>query len=155
MKYILLTQGKQTTVDDEDFDWLNKYNWCYYRVGYAARGIRSRKEGWQKTIYMHQQIMNVNSDIDHINGDGLDNRRENLRIATHAENLRNRPAPISNTSGYKGVSWDKSRNKWLVSITVNYKKIHLGRYIDIKEAAKAYNNAVLKYFGDFGRLNTI
>ena len=92
---------------------------------------------------------------DHINGDGLDNRRGNLRICTQVENRSNSTRNKNNTSGYKGVMWRKKARKWVVKICVNYRLIHLGYFDDIKEAAKAYNDAAIKYHKKFARLNVI
>lgn len=94
--------------------------------------------------------------IDHKNGNTLDNRRENLRICTYSENNRNRKQISSNNkSGYKGVSWDKQKNKWRTCLNINKKQKHIGFFNDIIEAAKAYNEAAIKYFGEFAKLNKI
>lgn len=91
----------------------------------------------------------ADGDIDHINGDRSDNRIENLRQATRSENLWNRGATKINTSGAKGVSWDKRRRKWRSRIGVNYKKIVLGYFQTVAEAAEAYRNGAEKYHGAF------
>lgn len=88
-------------------------------------------------------------DIDHINGICSDNRIENLRQATRRENLWNRGATKINTSGAKGVSWDKRRRKWRSRIGVNYKKIVLGYFSTVEEAAEAYREGAKKYHGEF------
>jgi len=154
MKKIQLTQGKYALVDNSDFEWLNQWKWHYLNIGYAAR--RDYSNGG-KYVYMHRLITGVpgTQQSDHINHNKLDNRRENLRLATKSQNMANTLPRKTNTSGFKGVSWDKSRNKWAVEITVNYKNIHLGRYTDIKQAAQAYNEAAQKHFGSFARLNTV
>lgn len=101
---------------------------------------------------MHRVIMNppVGMEVDHINRNKLDNRRSNLRICTHAENLANRIKPRNNTSGYKGVVWNKSRSKWLAQITVKKRHIYLGQFDDIEEANEAYNLGFVKYYGKLG-----
>jgi hypothetical protein len=151
MKNISLTQGKFAMVDDEDYEYLNRHKW-YFEKGYAAR-----KEGVirGKITYMHRVIMQTpdGMDTDHINGNKLDNRRENLRVCTHAQNTRNRNYQINNTSGYKGVSFDKSRNKWHVAIKVNGLHINKGRYDTVEEAARAYDEAARYYFGEYAGLN--
>ena len=157
MKYIELTKGQKAIVDDEDYDWLNDFNWYYAKAGYAARGIRNRKEGWQKKILMHREIMNasIGKEVDHINGDGLDNRRSNLRLATHAQNIRNGKHRTNNTSGYKGVFWQKDHKKWCARIMIDYKPKHLGYFNTPEEAAQAYNEAAIEYSKEFGRLNKV
>ena len=90
---------------------------------------------------------------DHINGDGLDNRKQNLRICTHAENLRNRRLGKNNTSGYKGVSWHKLHKLWYAHISHNKKLMSLGYFKDKEEAAKAYDRKAIELFGEFAKLN--
>ena len=93
--------------------------------------------------------------IDHINGDPKDNRWINLRAATNTQNSRNSRKPKNNTSGYKGVSFISRLNKYRATIMVNRKHIYLGLFVDPKEAALAYNNAAIKYFGEFALLNDL
>lgn len=90
-------------------------------------------------------------EIDHINGDKLDNRISNLRASTRSENAKNFPVTKKNTSGYKGVSWHKQRKRWVASIKVNGKKIDLGRYKTPEEAHAAYCEAANKHHGEFAR----
>lgn len=113
-----------------------------------------------KTISLHRFIMNPKKDmeVDHINGNGLDNRRINLRICTRSQNGKNRQLSKSNTSGYHGVTFtrDCKRTKpWLVNIRANGKIKYIGRYKDKKEAAFAYNEAAKKYHGEFATLNKL
>ena len=91
--------------------------------------------------------------VDHINGVTLDNRRCNLRLASHSENMRNTKLRKNNKTGYKGVCWDIVNKRYHVTIRYNGKKIFLGRFDNIIEAAKAYDDGAKKYFGDFARLN--
>jgi hypothetical protein len=90
--------------------------------------------------------------VDHINGNTLDNRRSNLRVCTHAENMRNRRKNSNSSSGYKGVFWDNHYKKWSSYIRVNNKRIYLGRFDDSKVAYEAYVAASKKYHGEFGRI---
>jgi AP2 domain-containing protein/HNH endonuclease len=108
-------------------------------------------------VPLHRLIMNAPADkeVDHINGDTLDNRRCNLRICSHKENLRNQKLPKNSKSGYKGVTWYKRIKKWRSHIRLNKKQIHLGYFDDIKLAANAYNEAAIKYFGEFAKLNDL
>ena len=151
-KSITLTQGKSVLVDDEDFEKLNQHKW-YYHQGYAFRKAGPRI--FQVSIFMHREIMQTpdGMETDHINGDSLDNRRENLRICTHAENLRNRKMNSGNKSGYKGVYWFSQRGKWRAAITLNGKNVHLGLFTDPADAAKAYDKAAQEHFGEFARTN--
>ena len=133
-------------VDDNDFEKLSKYNWSYSN-GYAERVVT------KKRIKMHRVIMNTPDEMetDHINGDKLDNRKENLRICTHAENQMNVGKQKNNTSGYKGVL--KSGSKWNSVIMLNGKSIYLGRSEDKVYLAKLYDEAAKKYYGEFAFLN--
>lgn len=152
MKEIQLTQGKVALVDDADFELVAAHKWnaakrknSWYAQSYA---------GGDKRIHMHRLIMDFpEMEVDHINGNGLDNRRENLRLATRTQNNRNNRGHVAATSRFKGVSWSVERQKWFACIGVDGKTIPLGRYADEKEAAQAYNVAAKKLWGDFARLN--
>lgn len=155
MKEIKLPKGKVAMVDDEDFEELNKYKWCAFKGNstyYVSRATRVAKK--QKVLLMHRVIMKTPKGMhtDHINGDGLDNQRSNLRIATHSENMRNTRMSKNNTSGYKGVCWDKNAKKWHVQITVDSKLIYLGLYDTVEDGYKAYCIACIKYHGEFANL---
>jgi hypothetical protein len=108
----------------------------------------------RKTISLHRFIVNCPAGkcVDHINGNLLDNRRENLRICTQAENRYNSQKSKSNTSGYKGVSWSNSVKKWRSQIRRNKKNLHLGYYDTPEEAYATYCIASKKYHGEFGRI---
>lgn len=151
---IELTQDKYALVDRVDYDKLSSYKWCARREGntyYAAR-----KENY-KPIKMHIDILGHEEGkiIDHINGNGLDNRRENLRFATYSENGMNRKNNANSSSKYKGVGWHKKNNNWQARITVNGKLKYLGSFQDERGAASAYNTAAEEYFGEFAQLNVI
>ena len=88
-------------------------------------------------------------EVDHINGNSLDNRKSNLRICTHKENVRNQKLSAANTSGYRGVSWNKASKKWEAYIKVNQKRIYLGKFVDILDAARAYAKKAKECFGEF------
>ena len=162
MKVIYLTQAQIALVDDRDFELLNKRKWCILKSGrdfpYAVRWEWNKEYKRSFLILMHRAIMDLNygdkKQVDHINGNGLDNRRTNLRICTITQNRRN-SAPFIGTSKYKGVSWSNHKKKWRVQIFYGGRLKHLG-YFDIEEiAAQIYNNAALKHFGEFARLNKI
>ena len=154
-KEIQLTQNKVAFVDDADFEWLNQHKWCF-NGRHAIREIRIG--GKKRKILMHRIIVSVpfGLEIDHINGNGCDNQRDNLRICTHQQNVRNCKKCTKDTSSkYKGVCWHKTNRKWQAYIGANKKVIYLG-YFDIEDdAARAYNVAALHYFGEFAKPNFI
>lgn len=152
VKEISLTEDKVAFVDDEDYPLVSQYKWYVsgsHSNWYAIRNNRL------KSLIMHRLILNIPKDFecDHINGNGLDNRRCNLRIVTKAQNQMNRRKSQSCSSNFKGVTWYKSRNKWIVTITINQKQIYLGRYVNEIDAAKAYDEAAKRLFGEYARLN--
>jgi hypothetical protein len=159
---IKLTKGKYAIVDTADYEWLNQWRWRpRFRDGvwYAMRQKRNNEIMSPFYISMHRQILNpvATKVIDHINHDGLDNRRSNLRICTPAENSRNRIKQKRKASSkYKGV-W-KSRGKyWRASIQYNRKciPIYLGHLPTEEQAALAYNEKAIELFGEFAHLNII
>jgi len=157
-KIIALTQGKVAIVDDGDFEWLNQFKWCAHKARntyYAERAVRVGLK--RKQLQMHRFILGLDfgdkRQGDHINMDGLDNRRANLRIATVAENLHNRGKQKNNTSGYKGVFWEKKDKKWRARIKVDGERMHLGLFHDPADAARAYDKAAKKHHGEFATTN--
>lgn len=157
MKTIDISKGQIVLVDDEDFNWLSKHKW-YFSHGYAVR-YYGREDNKQKIARMHREIMTysgydiLNKQIDHIDGNGLNNTKSNLRIVTQSQNLQNRGKPSNNTSGYKGVSFSKIINKWEAYITVRGHRIRLGYFDTAKDAAHAYDLAAVDYHGEFAVLN--
>jgi len=156
MKTIELTQGKVTTVDDDMYSYLMQWKW-YARKGtntfYAERnsgGIFSRR-----CFSIHRVVMDApdNMLVDHIDGNGLNNCRSNLRVCTHSENMKNSQKHSNNTSGYKGVAWDEENKKWRAHIMVNRKHIQLGRFSTPEEAARVYDVAAKLYHGKFAKTN--
>lgn len=156
MKQIPLTQGKFALVDNEDFEWLNQFKWCYDH-GYAKRGIKIKNTKNTKTIFMHRLILNPPPDkfTDHIDRNKLNNQRNNLRICTQTENNQNNPKQKTNTSGYKGITWEKQRKKWIAQIRHKNKRLKIGRFNTKEEAALAYNKAAAKLHGKFANINII
>lgn len=157
MKKIKLSQNLYAIVDDEDFGMLNQFKWsaCKQRnTHYATRAIKLADGKWT-SIKMHRLIMRTSKgiQIDHINGNGLDNQKKNLRFCSNAENARNRGAQTNSTTKYKGVFWDKYHKKWTARIQVNYKNVFLGYFKNITDAIFAYNQASVNYFGRFAKLN--
>lgn len=148
MKEILTTKGQYAIVDDEDFDTLNASRWYLSPYGYAARTLFHK--GVKKTELMHRIIMRTpkGMEIDHISMNRLDNRKENLRIVERCQNAWNRKVTSRSKSGIKGVSFDKSRNKWVASLMARGAVIR-GRFNTQKEAIDARRMASLKYHGEF------
>lgn len=152
MKEIPLTQGFVTIVDDAQYDRLAHHKY-YYSRGYAVR--MDVVDGKRKMLWMHREIMRTpeGMETDHINGDRLDNRVANLRICTTTQNQQNRKMKKNNSCGYKGVSWEKARNKWVAKIRHNAHTLHLGYFKNPRSAALAYDRAAREYFGEFARTN--
>ena len=158
-KLITLTKGKFAIVDDEDYDFINQWKW-HIASGYATRskylGIINGKK-MTKAIIMHREINKTpeGMDTDHINMDRLDNRKSNLRNATRSQNFMNKKSKTNSSSRFKGVFWYKKYNKWQSALKINGKIKFLGYFIDEVSAARAYNEAAVKYFGEFAQLNMI
>lgn len=158
MREIPLTRGYVAIVDDEDYATLARHKWYAHPDNFGnvyAKRMTPRNGGSRQQIRMHRAVAGagVGQRVDHINGNTLDNRRANLRPATNAENCRNRKMNRNNTSGYKGVSWDNSSNKWRAQIRYEYRIVLIGFYADPIEAARAYDRKAVELFGDFARLN--
>ena len=140
MKQIPLTQGLFSIVDDEDFDELNKFKWYAHRYNKIYYACRTAKDGGKQfTVLMHRFINKTcdNFITDHINGDGLDNRKENLRAVTSLQNNINRKMRHDNKSGHRGVTWQTSAKKWKVDIRINNKTHYVGLFFCIKKAIDA------------------
>lgn len=144
-------------LDDEDYDKIVKMGkWCVRKVSNRnSLYYFQHRINRNCLVEMHRFIVNCPKDkyVDHINHNTLDNRKENLRICSNADNIRNGRIRVNNTSGVNGVYFDKSRKKWIASIKVNYKKINLGRFNNIEEAKKARKKAEEKYFYTIRRNN--
>lgn len=152
MKRIALSQGKYAKVDDADFGFLSQWNWVYAEntrgYGYAVGWVDKRNQR------MHRFLLSAPNglDVDHKNGDGLDNRRENIRICTRRQNQMNRKVQSISTSGIKGVFYApkaSAKNPWRAVIRINGKKTHLGLFPSKEEAGNAYAQATAKYHGEF------
>jgi hypothetical protein len=150
MKMIKLTKGAVAIVDDDVFEWASKFRW-YYCKQYAMRTVKTKKG--KHTVLLHREIMKTpeGMDTDHINGNKIDCRRENLRVCTHQENSRNQKIRKNNTSGFKGVYFNKKAKKYQSYIHINYKAIYLGLFSTALEASKAYELAAINHFGEFRR----
>ncbi|ARL91005.1 HNH endonuclease [Burkholderia pseudomallei] len=158
MKEIALPRGLVAVVDDEDFDLLNSFTW-HFTLGYAVRHLERPGSGvYRTTERMHRMIMGVGPgtidkrQVDHINGNKLDNRKSNLRVCTNAENGRNRGAQKNNSSGYKGVCWHPQSGKWRARIKVDGRQISLGLHASAEAAHKAYEVGARKFHGEFANV---
>ena len=153
MKKLLLSQGYETLIDDSDIFLISKFKWyariCKRKI-YAARHRRKYEKRGPDIIYLHRFLMNpkVDMKIDHKNGNTLDNRKSNLRICTHAENIRN-SKKHNGHSQYKGVVWNKQIKRW----TAKIQDRHIGTFLREEEAARAYDNKAKETFGEYANLN--
>jgi hypothetical protein len=150
MKKIRLPHGKYTIVDDDDFDNLNQYKWHVHTKGYAVRHGKS-DDGLGRTIRMHREILCAPEglQVDHINRDKLDNRKNNLRLCNNSQNHMNKNVRVDNSSGHPGVSWSKISNKWHVYLNIDGVRKNLGFYSDIKRAIAARVKAEKKFYKEF------
>lgn len=156
MKQIPLTQNKVALVDDDDFEIVNQFKWCFHQ-GYADRFTHYDDNKKQHHISLHRFIMNapVHLQVDHLDGNGLNNQKRNLRLATHQQNAFNSEVQKNSGTGYKGVTWRPSNNTFQCRIRKDNKRIHIGIFKTKEEAALAYNQAAIKYHGEFARLNNV
>ena len=157
MKRIPLTQGQFALVDDDDFDWLMLWKWRALRDGNTWYAVRSRSSGPRpRKMYLMHAVIGGNIKTDHKNGNGLDNQRHNLRPASNQQNAANQlVARKNNTSGFKGVTFRRDREKWKAQIRVANRLLFLGLFQNREEAARAYNRAATKFFGEYARLNPV
>lgn len=160
IKYISLTKRQIAIVDACEYYRAMELNWCAaYRKsidGYYAVAWTILPDGTRKQIFLHHFIVgNATPHVDHEDGNGLNNTRKNLRPCSHSQNHANMEKRVDNTSGYKGVSWSKQKRDWESYCTFQGKKQHFGHYKDKDDAARAYNDGVLRLFGKFAKLNHI
>jgi len=164
VKELRLAKGYVVLVDDQDYERVIGHRWyaeirtrrdgsvkVYARRKVQTPGISST---WQS---LHRFILNApdGMQVDHINGKGLDNRRSNLRLCSHAENQHNRRPQTGGTSAFKGVRWHKAAAKWVASISINGESKHLGSFSSEQDAAKAYDLAAAANFGEYARHNNL
>jgi hypothetical protein len=152
---VTLTQGKVALVDRADLELVAEHRWYALRnrrTFYAQTSLPC-SDGKHTTLKMHRLILPGAEQIDHVNGNGLDNRRSNLRAATSLDNKRNERKRRDNTSGFKGVHWRKDLSRWRACIMVDGRTIHLGYHADRESAARAYDAAARERFGAYAAVN--
>lgn len=143
---ITTAKGDKIVADAADYEVLSKFSWCISKTGYPVANING------KTVKLHRYLLGVKDVsviIDHINGDPLDNRRQNLRVCTNSENTRNCKVAKNNTSGYTGIRKIAKSGRYNVRITFNRQEIHIGNFENIEDAIEARIAAEKKYFGSF------
>jgi len=150
-KEILLTKEYKAIVDDDDYEILSKFKWSARESG--RRVYASRHPG--RTMHMHREILGApkDMDVDHIDGNGLNNQRSNLRLATRSQNMGNSKKHVDNSSGAKGVTWSRDKKKWEARIRCGHRRMHIGYFANIEDAAHAYDAKARELFGEFARLN--
>ena len=158
MREIELTQDQVALVDDDDFEWVTAWKWHAHRNRKTFYVEWKRKKndilGIHNVIWEHHfGPVPEGYTVDHIDNDGLNNQKLNLRLATATQQHQNQRIKSDNTSGYKGVSFHRTEQKWQARITINHKRVFLGYFSDPAEAAQARDRAVIEHYGDFANLN--
>jgi hypothetical protein len=162
MAEIILSQGFVSHVDFEDYAYLQQWKWhveISRTTKYAVRRARVKESAGSRIFRMHRVILGLSTglddcrEVDHINGNGLDNRKTNLRVCATEDNRHNRKLDWRNTSGLKGVTWSNEHNKWLSRISVGGERYFLGYFCDKIQAAYAYDIKARELHGEFARLN--
>ncbi|WP_434439746.1 HNH endonuclease [Lentzea sp. E54] len=156
MRELQLTRGYAALVDESDWDRVSQIKWQALVLRNTVYGVRTvRHEGKQGTQYLHRFLLDAPKglEVDHIDGNGLNNRRSNLRLGTRAENRRNRQRQRPGPSGYVGVHWNARLGKWCAQIRIDGKRKHLGYFIDPAQAARVRDAAAIELHGEFAWLN--
>lgn len=172
MKEIKLTQGLITLVDDEDYEYLNQWKWIAVKLGYTYYAARNHFISKKRTtLSMHRVIMNTPKgiEVDHIDHNGLNNQKSNLRNCSHKQNIWNRSSRKNTKSKYLGVTLQSTKHKYIIKegiekitiskpkytahISANGKTIYLGSFNKEKDAAIAYNKAAINLYGSYANIN--
>lgn len=156
-KLIPLSQGEFAIVDDDDYGAVNCLNWFICKANHAITKyamFKVTKNKKEYRMYMHRYILDTPKDmtVDHINGNGLDNRRENLRVCTHRDNSHNNRLYKNNKTGYKGVII-KNKKQICAQIKLRNTTLHIGRFESLKDAALAYDKKAIELYGEFASTN--
>ena len=161
MKYIKLTRGYFTIVDDEDFDWLNQWKWSARKIGntvYAARSVKKPKSRNSVVVAMHREILGLKDRLeycDHIDHNGLNNQRSNLRKCTPSQNIINIEKRAGTTSKFRGVCYYPNRDKFMAYISKDSRRHYLGWFHSEQDAAAAYNAKARELHGEFATMNDL
>lgn len=160
MKLIPLTKGHFAMVDDADFEWLSGFRWypkvCKNTI-YAGTRIKGGNGKW-KSVAMHRMVLGLTDPKilgEHVDMNGLNNTRKNLRPCTMSQNGMNRDGNPNTSSKFKGVTWHIAANKWAAQIGANGKIKHLGCFESEEDAARVYNHFAIKLHGEFAKLNEV
>jgi len=150
---IRLRGGAMTYLDDADYDRAQAYRWHKTSNGYVAGSVV--EQGARKRVYLHRWLLDAQPGqlVDHIDGNPLNNRRSNLRLATRSQNQANRRRNRSSRSRYKGVTWHTRQQRWMARLQVNGRRITIGYYADPLQAAYEYDAFARTYFGEYARVN--
>ena len=146
-------------MDEDSLDLLSEGKWYASHSGHGkwyAKGFVKDKDGTKRRVYLHRFVMEVTSrivEVDHINGNTLDNRKCNLRLCSHRENIRNAKLSVRNKHGAKGVTIRKRSGRFRADIVVNGDQKFLGEFSNLEAAARAYDTAARKHFGEFAKTN--
>lgn len=168
MRKLTTDNGYTFMIDDMDYLIVSKYHWIGWvsqkRLSDGSLGVphvyvyaHFYKNNKDSQLLLHRLIMDAPSDrqVDHIDGNGLNNCKSNLRLCTLPQNLMNKCKKPTNTTGYKGVYRHKGTRKWRAQISTNNRAMHLGSFTTKEQAALAYNAAAFKYYGEFAKLNQL
>lgn len=159
MKYITLTKCQKTKVDDKDYEYLSQWNWHFGANGYAVReqhyGMKDGKRV-RKTILMHRELLNAphKIDVDHINEDKLDNRRENIRLATRSQNRANISAVKRKEDLPIGITFNpspRSKQPYMARVCMNGKSYFLGNFYKLTDAVEAYTAKKRELYGEYAK----
>ena len=152
---VFFNDGSSFLIDAEDLDRISVMSWSKGKRGYPISHLSRKSKTGKRAVCLHRVLIQCppNYDIDHISGDKMDNRKSNLRVCTHQQNMFNQKMRCTNSSGYYGVSFHKGARKWCAYIHIGGKKLHLGLFEDKQGAAEARDRAAELYFGEYARLN--